>query len=439
MKKILVNYNMKFIAICLAISLVVGSLFCFISIFNGRETVATLQLTFDGLESGNNPDGSRFRKNQIKDTTILETVIDKLELDITAEELNRQVYVTPIIPEEMAAQLKATTQASFTPIYEYVPNEFNISINEPDISGISKKDAKRILEAIVSEYTNSFTTKFGNGNIGSLVTLDKKISEYDYLDAIKVVESRLDLLTSAADNMASRVGYYRGSDDNMSFEDIANKAENLSSVDLVGVSSLINIYNISKEKEKLLSIFEYKIKMYDYEVRKNTNLSDVAVDMISVVSADTNTDANAITEVLKSQTFMNSLLSSAAKNSYYSFVVQKAVEANVAAELANTQKKYYQAEVAKIKGSTIDASQVDWATKQVELQIASIEEKMNNLYASYNKLSNEYLTSQVDNTINLVGAIGLIGVSKLKLLVFMGGFGFIGLVGGIVFGKKKIK
>lgn len=435
MQNLLQKYRLSVIAICLVISLVAGSIVSYTTLYRGRATQGTIQLSFDGIESGKAPDGSSFRRSQIKNNEVLKQVITKLNLDLTPEELGKHITIVSMIPEEVAAQLKTTKQSNYTPLYEFVPNEYQISIGAD--SGIKSSDAKLIIETLVAEYTNYFHKKYSSKEVGSVLNIGKDFEDYDYMDAVKVIKSRLELLKSSSDNMVQRAGYFKSAEDNLSFEDISNTTNDMINVDLVSVDLLINVYSLSKDTEKLLGILEHRINTADHSINENSELSIANLEMLRMVSADTNTDYSVITEVMKSQTFMSSLLSSAVKNSYYSYVVKKLVDANVAVERGTTEKEYYQNQVNKILSNTSKPTQIQWATNEVDRDLENITEKMNQLYEKYNNLYDEYLETQISDTINLSGQIGLTGVSKLYLLVILGGFGCVGLAAGLLFGKKK--
>ena len=240
--------------------------------------------------------------------------------------------------------------------------------------------------------------------------------DYDYPEAVDVFSNSLGILRNLVRQLSSEDNtLFRSTETGYTFNDLYSTINTISSVDLASVSSYIDKNNVTKNKEKAITYTEYRIeslRRYQTECEEKIkqygdSIGKYSKDQVLVFGGtdNINTQANVASE------------------QYDKMFSQ---ENSVAAELAKTKKDiaYYETRLERLKTGKMNST-VDIA--QVETDLASLNEKLNNLIDVVSKTSEEYyrtvtfanayniLVPASLSSINVIGAV--IENAKLPFIV----------------------
>ena len=147
----------KVIALFLVVAILLSTVVSFYLRENNKMAKIIISLNFEGIESGLNPDGTKFDINVIKSPAVLLRALESLEmneLDITIDSIRRNLTITPIVPKQIANYIQSQIEEGKE--YTYFPNEFVITLNVDKTRGIKNSNVKELLDEIINSYAEYF-------------------------------------------------------------------------------------------------------------------------------------------------------------------------------------------------------------------------------------------------------------------------------------------
>jgi len=79
---------------------------------------------------------------------------------------------------------------------------------------------------------------------------------------------------------------FRSTDTGLSFADILQSVDVIDTVDLSRMDSIIGAFNLTKDKDKLIKLYEYRIKVKELEKAKKQDESKIVSDMLGKFERD---------------------------------------------------------------------------------------------------------------------------------------------------------
>ncbi len=394
----------RFFLIWLCIAIVVGILlpvgYAIFASDQHKNLSALVSFNYNGIESGKAPDGSTFYSESIKNPVVIEKALTSLGHDLTELESIRQgISIEGIIPAD--AQDRITMYKS---IYEQgnlnagermlevkiYPTQYRIIFNYSKTS-FQGRDAVELFNTILTSYSEYFFETYGfNEALGSAVTsLD--YTEYDYSQAIDVFDSTLSTLQEYVNNLSSKdTTRFRSTKTGYTFSDLKESIATIRDVDLDVISSYINVNVVTKDKNTLLSYYNYRIENLNRQKKIAEDELKAVTEAIQNYEKDTiivygeNQDASQYTQASEA----------------YDNLISKKISAQKSVSTYTQKIDQYQKRVSELNGKTTASEQ---KMKKVEADLDNLNTKINELLKKVNATANEYYeTVYLSNSYNIL-------------------------------------
>lgn len=384
----------KYFMLWFMIAVVIGILVLVIGIINKnspRTPVATLvSFTYDGVEKGKAPDGSKFDYNTLKSPLIIQAALDELSYDSElVENIRAGIAIEGRIPAdaidrittyknvyETAASVSAAQAMLDTTWY---PTQYTVKLDYSALK-ISRAEAATILNTMMDCYRDWFFERYGfNEALGEAVaTLD--YTNYDYAEAVDMFDDTLSSLASYISGLsASDSSRFRSTETGYTFADLKKGISSIRELDLDILSSFISVNNVTKDKDRLLAYYEYRIE----------NLSREQV----IYEEELATIAESIAQYEKDQIIvfsdgtqgMNSQFTEASEQ-YDKMISQKI---SVQSTLSSTKQRinYYKDRILALKTKHVGATD---KVERVEADLAKLSERINEMIDVVNRTADDY-------------------------------------------------
>jgi len=397
--------------ICIAIiaCIIIGPLGAVILNPYEGQAKAVISLNFPGIEKGENPDGSKFDINNVTSPVVIQKVIDELSLNTarnSIERIRNSISVDPIIPHNVVTIVENAIKTGKD--YTYYPSQYIITYNIPKSQKISKSLGRKILELVIKYYEEYFNDLYtGRATMSNAIgTLD--FEQYDYPEVAQILNSQIYILESFVSNKASEAGDFRSKNTGLSFADISQAINILKNIDINKMSSMISTVNLTKEKDKLIASYEYRIKMLELEKAKKESESIVARNMAESYKREQN--------VLLIPGVGSEELNLESQKTYYEDLMKKATEAGVVAQNIQHDIQYYRNEIEKMMNDSVPAEIKESTKAYVDEMLPEIKAKFENLIQITNETVMEYYEFKYGKSINNISGVSVNTTLNIKMV-----------------------
>ncbi len=291
-------YLKKYFAVWLMLAVIVASfVFSVSSIMRVKEESeleASVSFVFDGIEKGKNPNGGDFDVYEIVSPVVIKYTLNEYDIPLEKlESIKRNISIKGEVPQEIKEKMdgyeniisQGNTQslAAYKELkqIEYVPTKYKLYFNYSK-AGISQSDAVKIFNGILRNYRQYFFEQYGyNYALGdSLKDFNKYESDYDYAELIDIYSSAIDSLNTYLNGIqVNDTAVFRSNTTGYTFADLSKRLDNIKSIDLDVLASFISVNNITKNKLRLISYYQYRIdnlerdkKIWDDQIKTISDL-----------------------------------------------------------------------------------------------------------------------------------------------------------------------
>lgn len=396
---------------------------------------ALVSFTYSGIEKGKNPDGSHFDVNTLKSPDVLEKAISDCNLDpAILETVRKDILIEGLIPEDTVERITA-----YKNIYEtaqtgqlaaaqamlaetWYSTQYTITFDYK-ASDLSRSDAVQLLNTMLDRYRDYFFERYGhNEALGSaLATLD--YTEYDYAEAVDMFRTTLNTLKRYINTLATDdTTRFRSTATGYTFADLKSAINSVQDLDLDLISSYMNVYNITKDKDRLQAYYEYRIE--NLERQKKT-------DEETLQTIQESFDAYEKDQIIIFSDSTTNTESSIASDEYDKLINRKI---SAQSNLSETTQaiEYYNQRLTALKRAVVGSTD---KVEKIETDLAALNEKVNDLIQLVNDTADDYYqnvslanaynvlvpaTSQVAATVKNGITSAIVPVIGLELLLFVG-------------------
>lgn len=440
------------ISVIVIISLILTSVgYMFVTPYKGTVNMI-ISFNFNGIEKGLDPYGKNFDISKIKAPTVLNKVVESLELskyDISADTLRTNINLIPIIPGDITEKIKSLEEAKKLNVqdvqdYTYYPNRYNIQLNIPRSFKIDAVIARDILAEIFKQYQENFYYTYSDRSVLSNALGPIEYDKYDYPEISNVIINQINIIQNylTTKNKELEASNFRSKKTGLAFVDIIDSIEVLKKVDLQRINSIIGSYNLTKDKDKLIKLYEYRIQQSQLESQKKTDEAKIYSDMVGKYQKDKNV------MFVSGMGQESNSIETTETSKYYDDMMDKAAVAGVSAQNAVHDVSYYKTQINKLTKDTVEITKKQSAEKEVLTLLPDIKKKLESWISLTNDTVQEYYESQLYNSaitkLSPAEYTGMLSAMKLYL-----GIGAVaGLMIGLFFaflreywrksGKKKV-
>jgi len=367
------------IALITIVALILTGIGTYIMIPRTQSVVAIIELNYPGIELGQNPDGTQFDIQQLKSPYVIESALEELSLTnsgVKLDEIRRNIDITSIIPDEISKL--AETMIKQGQEYVYYPNEFKVTykVNK----AFSYNQGIQLIETIIIKYKEYFYTLYADVKTieNTIGTLD--FSTYDYPDIVDVISTQIEGIHEFLEEKNEEDSNFRSSETGYSFADLNRSFDILRTVDATKLASLVNANTLTKDRDRLIKDYEYKVKRMELEMAKKSSEAEEARRLMDQFKKE---DYVLIPDATRSE------LKTENPSSYYNTLAEIAITASVEAASIKHEIEYYKNEIERLKAVTeVNNSKL---IEEADNLIESIKTKMIDLINKTNDtLSNYY-------------------------------------------------
>ncbi len=380
------------------------------SISNAHSKTATLiQLNFSGIEKHENPDGSQFDMHDIIRPEVLTnaaTVIEDKELrEIFMNKPRGFVSIDPFIPAEIKEKMATMERENKT--YIYLPTQFYLNFTQSHPKGaFSPEERGEILLSVISTYKDKFVEQYVKQPLLAISPLDKSLSNHDYLDTIGILNSSLGNYVAFLEDRIKKAGYYRSPKTGKSFIDIKESLETIKDIDLKEIDSIVTISHLTKYRDNLIQKYQYDINEIEKQRRKKDAEARIAQKLLQdawqrrekEIPLSTQKGTGSPSSMLLDSFIIEKL----SEKEYVSFLLKRALEADVAAKNLGVDKEYLEETLAAIKKTSAQSEDPGVHIKYVEKSLEKIRDQIVTLTNNTNDLNIEYLQNKYSNAIQIL-------------------------------------
>lgn len=369
------------IAIITIIALILGGIGTYLMIPGSLSVVTIVDVNYPGIELGLNPDGSGFDIKQLKSPYVVEKALKETGLSSTGikpDEVRKNIDIAAIVPVDVAQKAEAMIKQGKE--YIFNPSEFKVTykVNK----AFSYNQGIILINTVIDEYQKYFYSLYSDTKTieNTLGTLDYAV--YDYPDVVSVVSTDIESIEEFLENKAEEDSSFRSAQTGHSFADLGRIFNILKTVDISKLESLVNSNTLTKDREKLIKDYEYRVKRMELDRAKKNSEAEEARNLM---------------EQFKKEDFV--LIPDSKGNelrienpvSYYNKLAETAITASVEATNLQHEIEYYKKEIERqnavsgTKGSELsqEADQMIEVIKIKVLGFINITNETINDYYSY--------------------------------------------------------
>ena len=231
-------------------------------------------------EQGLTPTGSKLDVNEIKSSAVLSKVVERMGLTgiYSVDSLISRISITPLPDEDKVAQKEAMREVGEEYVYE--PSSFMVSFSATNDEG--EEFARTILDETLDVYFAEYSQKYVNVAPANNVIENIEKEDYDYIEMVEIIDDGIEQTVETIYQRMNQSPYYRATGTGVSFNDLAEEFNYLSSVKLSELFSKIYKYQITKNKTVLLSDYATRIDNNNILNAKEQSFVD---DIVVVIDA----------------------------------------------------------------------------------------------------------------------------------------------------------
>lgn len=270
-----IRNQLKYLAVTviLCMACLVGCVFYYaIGVDQPRFAYASIRFNYKGCSSGLTPNGLNFDINELRDEEILSAALESCGMteQYDPHEVARCVEIEGAYPEEVLDMYQQFNSLLGADARHYVYDEqfypvlFSIRVYDNFDSRISSAKLRRLASAITETYKTYFLEKFIYTADSVEIWQIYDETSLDYLDAIEVVDLRLNLLRRYANELYQTNSTY--SVDGKLFNSISQQAEYLQKAPLSNLRSYVTLNGLTKNVSRTEYRYNYRIQNLNNEL-----------------------------------------------------------------------------------------------------------------------------------------------------------------------------
>jgi len=169
----------------------------------------------------------------------------------------------------------------------YFASEFKIVLNNGKL-GVSVETGQELLNHIIENFREDFERKY----IQRAVIIDytnANLEDYDYIDSYDILSAQIQLINNAVNSVLPQANNFISTELGIGFNDITVRTNLVGSIELSTMSSRINNYLLSKDKDLLITRYTYAIELDQLELDKENSIQNGLANLISNYVGSTST------------------------------------------------------------------------------------------------------------------------------------------------------
>lgn len=352
---------------------------------NSRSKVSTIiTLQWNGSDKGEYPNGTAFNYNNIIDSNIITSALEASDITgINDYQARKEISIIPIIPKGKLAAIQRAIEEGRNDSYYAV--DYKLEINSGAL-GLTVDQTRNLINNIVEEFQFFFKEKYNQQTIISNLT-NTNIKTCEYVDAYLILNTQVKLIETTINEQLKTDPNFVSTSLGIGFNDILVRTTLIKEIQLKQISSRINAYNLSRDKEYLIIKYSHDLEMMKLDLAKAKSKE------LSTQTLITNYEGNTTTIIIPGVDPSQSLKI----DPYYDTLIKNMVTIqNQVAELEN-DISYLEMQIKRLDGTEPnvvtpekEAEEIAKVEKDINdstLLIQSIINDSNTILAEHNELT----------------------------------------------------
>ena len=413
------------VALITAIVLLISSIGIYGStLLEGKkgEVSTMISFNFDGIDQGLDPYGETFNIQQFKNEEVLQNTIDLLNLgkkgiDVTTlgKKISLKGHVPDDVLDRILPQSSSTTNTQTTHVSgtTYHPTQYTVTLQLDKSFKLSKRQGVEVLNTLVENYKEYFMARYKDTDTlkSAVTTIDTE--RYDYSEYISLAEGQLNVIYEYLSAKEQACKDFK-SESGTSFGELLSEVELLRDVDVANAKSLIDTFAITKDQNRLNSIYANRITKLKRE------LSQVVQEKAAVANALRDYEKDP-TVVLDNGTIVDLSKDDKEKEEREVSLYEELVEKNIGLQKkSNTlayQLKYYEELYNKLLNNGTSETLRQKYLQEVEETSKYLEQRIQSLVEEATALLDEYFEKEVfANSITVVKGVSYRSNFRIELI-----------------------
>ena len=233
---------------------------------------ASVNFSYDGIESGLDPAGNRFDPAELKNAGNISAALGYNASDAEIKRIADAITVSGSVPSEMIAQITEYESIFVNeeiPMFSevrstaYYPTQYTVSLRYKD-GGMNRAQGAAFLQAILDAYNEYFFGLYGYNAAFERNVQTINYSEYDYMEAVDILDASLLLLRNYLSDISAKDSTrYTSKATGYTFADLIGAIDTLRSEDIGWVRSYVERNNVTKNREELMAYYQFRIEAID--------------------------------------------------------------------------------------------------------------------------------------------------------------------------------
>jgi len=275
------RYVKKFLPLIIVFCLLAtGAIYFTLATANKYIASEIIHYNDEQAEKGLAPNGEKLDVNEIKSSSVMSKVVDKMELTgvYSVDGLISRIHIIPIEDEDKVARKDAKLEEGEE--YVYKPSTYVVSFAAKSNEG--PDFARTMLEEILDVYFEQFSQDYVNVAPADNTIENLNKNDYDYIEMMELIDTSIDDTLDTLSRRIEKNNYYSSTETGVSFDDLADDFNYLREVKVSSLFSKIYKYQITKNKSILISDYKTRIDNNNISNAKNQSIIN---DVVAVMDA----------------------------------------------------------------------------------------------------------------------------------------------------------
>lgn len=386
---------------------------------------AVISFQYEGIEDGLDPNGAAFDVNKIKSPAVIEEALNALNItEYDVEEIRENIAIEGVIPEDAVERITVIKEMALEDVsnYEkildvsYFPSQYIVYLYKD--FGMSGSETALILNAILESYREYFLDTYANTEVLTVTGNLIDYTDYDYAEALDMLGTQIEIMQDYVTERREQAPEFRSSATGLSFGDIATALDTVDGIDMANLNSYIESHTLTKDRERQIEYYEYKIKKY------NMSIAECQVQLSNVQSTIDKYQKDPVVIVSSQETTQQIEQT----NEYYDRLLQQKLSLSERIAALNTDLNETYALLNAINSSSRKNTQDEY--DYADEKMSSIAQTIANWAVLTEETTQEYYTTTLFSNAYRIGvpaqysaAGGLLSVVK-KMALCVAGMAF---------------
>lgn len=271
----------RFMIVILVLTLIcTGAVYYLLGKKQSYSASILIEYTGPKAEKGLNPDDTEIDVSEIYSATVIEEVIDNLNLECNVEDIRGAVVVQPIIP--LTETKRETAAIELNMEFEFIPTKYLVTYTAE--SDFSEEYARDILDTMLMEYYIMYSQKYIENIAPPNNAVSISLDDYDYIECVNLMRENLN---SLATYCMARDPHFYSAKCGYSFTDLQLEFEYVRDISLYDLNVYVLEHKLTKDRELLLQKENNNLTRYEIKLDNTLQYIEQQREIISAFAEKT--------------------------------------------------------------------------------------------------------------------------------------------------------